>query len=292
MENISHAQENLNVLRRKVQVLYVLHTIIYAAALVLLLLNLYAAGMAVGVANMLIYFVYLRRQLTAYSDAVARVNVIYGLCSPLQNVEYTDKKGISEDKFNTFHMLPLRQGKGSSLSCRHAFSGRYGNMQFSGCEMTLHYPFKGQNNRVDYRFLNGTLLAAENFSKQETACGWLILCKNMLEPSAEKQFLRECGYHEAEVNKAELGEKLAVYTQEADGVLNADMTNRLAKLAKSMQSLAAVRLMPDKAVIYLGNRFFTRRTKVRILPDEAALCQNPLAERDDVFSFFRWWAEN
>ena len=51
--------------------------------------------------------------------------------------------------------------------------------------------------------------------------------------------------------------------------------------------LAAVRLAPNQAAVYLENRFYTGRTKIRDLPNEKWLTHCPLPERDAAWDLFR-----
>ncbi len=60
-------------------------------------------------------------------------------------------------------------------------------------------------------------------------------------------------------------------------------------LARTAPCLGAVRLTGETSAVFLVNRFYTRRVKVRELPDVNALCENPLPERDAALAFLRWW---
>ena len=60
-------------------------------------------------------------------------------------------------------------------------------------------------------------------------------------------------------------------------------------LARTAPCLGAVRLTGGVSAVFLVNRFYTRRVKVRELPDVQALRENPLPERDAALAFLRWW---
>ena len=65
--------------------------------------------------------------------------------------------------------------------------------------------------------------------------------------------------------------------------------DELKKDLAGAKAFGAVRLGGDCCAVFLVNRFYTRRVKVRELPEAQELCVNPLPERDAVLALMRWW---
>ena len=71
MNTSAQTHQELAQLRRRVQIFYTAHTVLYAAALGLLVWRpARMAGLVLGVANMVFYFLWLRGQVKGYSNAV------------------------------------------------------------------------------------------------------------------------------------------------------------------------------------------------------------------------------
>ena len=84
MNTVTSVREQLEAQRRRAQGIGIAHAGVYLAAVVLVALRLYVpAAVAAGV-NLLVFLFFVRGQIKGYSQAVARANVLCGLCAPLE----------------------------------------------------------------------------------------------------------------------------------------------------------------------------------------------------------------
>ena len=271
--------------RRRVQILFVAHTAVYAIALLLMVFQHMTAGMVLGVANLLLHFLLIRGQLKGYSQSATDANLLLGVCQPLTEPRCTGGAGMTDEAFDALALLPIRRGKGRSLMAHNGFAGRLNDMEVQGFEATLHYPVE-KNGKTEFQFLNGTLLTAGWQQPVSGSC--LLLHKHLLEPGAEQAFLEQHRLRTVTPDTPALKEYL-LCAEHPEQVPQA-VCRHLALLAQAAPGLGAVRLAPHQAAVFLVNRFYSRRIKVRELPDTAALTTNPLPERDAVFALFRWWS--
>ena len=159
MNTSAQTHQELAQLRRKVQIFYTVHTVLYAAALGLLVWRpTRMVGLVLGVANMVFYFLWLRGQVKGYSNAVTAARTRLGVCAPLADAALTGKGALSGEEFDRWQILPRREGKGESLLTQNGFAGTLDGRKAAGTEVTLHYPYKNAQGRQDFSFLNGTLL--------------------------------------------------------------------------------------------------------------------------------------
>lgn len=286
MQTPEQFRAQLEAQRHRTQLVYLAHTAAYAIAIALLAFRLYAAGMVLGIGNLLLHFLFMRKLLIRYSQSVTDANLLCGLCQPLEDACCTGGEGMTEAEFEALKLLPLRRGKGSSLLTHNGFSGKMGGLRVKGFEATLHYPYETDEGKTDYHFLNGTLLVSQGQKKY--AGNWLLMHKSLLEKKAEQRFLQQNGYQAAPCSARGLEEYL-LYTTQMPEEIPDSLYQHLELLARAAPSLGAVRLSPVGSAVFLVNRFYTRRVKVRELPDTLSLCANPLPERDAVFALLRWW---
>lgn len=272
--------------RHRTQMIGLVHIAVYVIAIVLMVLRMQGPAMVLGMVNVMLYFLLVRRLLTRYSQAVTNGNLLCGLCKPLEEAWCTDGSGMTEAEFEDLKMLPLRRGKGSSLLLHNGFAGHLGELSIKGFEATFHYPYVTDKGKTAYRFLNGTLLVSRGEKKE--GADWLLLHKSLLEKDAEQLFLEQNGYRNVSISAGGLEEFLLYTAQESAEVPEA-LCQHLELLARGAKSLGAVRLGSDVCAVFLVNRFYTRQVKVRELPEAAALCANPLPERDAVLALMRWW---
>lgn len=272
--------------QRRTRGLGLAHVAVYVAAVVLLLLRMEAPAMVLGAGNAILYFLFVRRLLTCYSQAVTNANLLCGLCQPLEEAWCTENTCMTEGEFEDLKLLPLRRGKGSSLMAHNGFAGTLGQLSVRGFEATFHYPYTTPSGKTSYRFLNGTLLVSRGQKKE--GADWLLLHKGLLEEEAQQRFLEEQGYRAVSIAGTGLEEFFLFTTQESDQAPE-DVCRHLELLARGTKNLGAVRLGPEVCAVFLVNRFYTRRVKVRELPEAQDLCVNPLPERDAVLALMRWW---
>ena len=169
---------------------------------------------------------------------------------------------------------------------RAAFSGQGYGLDLEGCEFTLHYAAPGARDKNQYRFLSGTLLTAEPRTGAWPG-DWLLLRRGLLDEAAQSTFLEERGYTPASCPDGKLNDRFQLYA--GDGVQEVPqwLARRLSRAAEQSDRLGAVRLTGKQAAVYLENRFYTSRTKVRDLPNEKWLTHCPLPERDGMWELFR-----
>ena len=250
MNTSAQTHQELAQLRRRVQIFYTAHTVLYAAALGLLVWR------------------------------PARL----GVCAPLADAALTGKGALSGEEFDRWQILPRREGKGESLLTQNGFAGTLDGRKVAGTEVTLHYPYKNAQGRQDFSFLNGTLLWCEAPAQGD----WLLLHKGLLHELAQSAFLVQNGYTAVPLEGTGLDQTFECYSHDGDSALPEYLAHRLEKLAAEAKTLGAVRLCREGTMFYLRDRFYTVTTKVRDLPEEKTLTSNLLPERDEVFSFFRW----
>lgn len=143
MNTSAQTHQELAQLRRRVQIFYTAHTVLYAAALGLLVWRpARMAGLVLGVANMVSYFLWLRGQVKGYSNAVTAARTRLGVCAPLADAALTGKGALSGEEFDRWQILPRREGKGESLLTQNGFAGTLDGRKVAGTEVTLHYPYK------------------------------------------------------------------------------------------------------------------------------------------------------
>lgn len=286
MQTPEQFRTQLEAQRHRTQMIYLVHTAAYAIAIVLLALRIYVPAMVLGIGNLMLHFLFMRKLLIRYSQAVTNANLLCGLCQGLEDPCCTEGSGMPDAEFEALKLLPLRQGKGSSLMTHNGFAGKMGDLSVKGYEATLHYPYVKNNGKTDYHFLNGTLLVSRGEKKD--GARWLLLHKSLLEKKAEQLFLEANGYRNIAFSAYGLDDFQLYTTQESATVPKA-LCQHLELLARGAKSLGAVGLGGDFCAVFLVNRFYTRRVKVRELPDVPALCANPLPERDAVLALMRWW---
>lgn len=283
MNTVTSVREQLEAQRRRAQGIGIAHAGVYLAAVVLVALRLYVpAAVAAGV-NLLVFLFFVRGQIKGYSQAVARANVLCGLCAPLEEARFTGRAGLSAEQFRSLALLPIMEGD-NSLLVRAAFSGRGFGLELGGCEMTLHYPAPGAKN-TRYRFLSGTLLTAAPRSKT-WAGDWLLLRRGLLDEAVQRAFLEERGYTPAVCPESRVSGRFQLYAGDGAREMPRWLARRLSRTLEKAECLGAVRLTADRAAVYLENRFYTGGAKVRDLPDEAWLTHCPLPERDGVWELF------
>lgn len=287
MKDVAQTRAALAGRRRRVQIWYVIHTLLYGAALALGLLEHQAAAFAVGGGNMLLYFLFLRGQVRGYSAAVAQANVLHGLCAPLKEAAYTGREGLDTARFQALGLLPIRDHE-KSLLVREGFEGRGFGLTLKGWEVSFHYPVY-TGSRTDYRFLNGCVLTAEGAAAADRDGDWLLIRRGMVDEAAQAAFAGTVGSARCACPVEKLAEGFDIYSKTGKE-LPRQWAERLNRCFQQAGSLGAVRIAPEYAAVYLGNRFYTGRTKVRDLPNEERLLHCPLPERDAVWELFRFWA--
>lgn len=287
MKDAKEIREALAKQQKRVQVCYVIYTLIYVAALALGVRELLVPAVIIGGANMVVYFLFLRGQVKGYSSAVARTNILCGLCEPLKAAEYTGREGLNLTTFQSFALLPIRDHP-SSLLVREGFAGEGFGLSLKGWEVSFHYPIY-RSGRTDYKFLNGSILTAEGPTGPDEDGDWLLIRKGMVDAAAQNVFVEKNGFQACGCPIEDLSKNFDVYSI-TGGQMPRRWAERFNKLFKQAGSLGAVRASPRAAAVYLGNRFYTGRTKVRDLPSAEKLKHNPLPERDGVWEFFRFWS--
>ncbi len=284
METIAETQSRLLKQRRQIIALFVLHIALYAAAIGLLFFST-PAGMCTGIANIGFYLLVLRPRMKHYETGIAGACVLHGICAPMQKAAFLGHGAVTPEEFTGLRILPLHKDKKALLS-RNAFTAEYGGLRLKVSELTLHYP-AAVGGRKSYKFLSGTLLVSRHEANHAEG-DWLLLHSDLLEPSAQAGFLSDSGYSSADLSVKNF--PLSLWRRGEEAELPAETVRRLQKLEKACPNLAAVRLEPDGAAVFLKGRFYTGHYRPNVTPDTALLEQNTLPERDEVLAFLRFWA--
>lgn len=287
MNTVTLVREQLEARRKRVQAIGLAHAGVYLAAAVLVVLHLYLPAAVTAGVNLLVFLTIVRGQVKGYSQAVTRANVLCGLCAPLEETQFTGRAGIDRERLQALSMLPMMEGDNSLLT-RAGFSGCGYGLELGGCEFTLHYSAPGAKGRTQYRFLSGTLLTAAPRHGAWNG-NWLLLRRGLLDEAAQGTFLEEQGYTPANCPEGRVNDRFQLYAGDGAQEMPRWLARRMSRLMEQTDRLAAVRLTSDQAAVYLENRFYTGRTKVRDLPNEEWLTHCPLPERDGVWELFRSW---
>lgn len=282
--NVTSVREQLEAQRKRVQIIAIAHAAVYLAAVVLAVLQLYGAAAAVAGINLVAFLFVVRGQIKGYGEAVARANVLCGLCAPLEEAQFTDRTGLDAAQFKALGLLPILEGD-NGLLVRAAFSGQGFGLKLDGCEMTLHYAVQGTKS-TQYRFLSGTLFTAAPCSGAWEG-DWLLLRRGLLDEAVQRAFLEERGYTPADCSERMVNDRFLLYAGDGAQEMPRWLARRVGRVMDETDRLGAVRLTPDRAAVYLENRFYTGKTKVRDLPDEKWLVHCPLPERDAVWKLFQ-----
>lgn len=284
MNTAAQFRQELEDLRKRTQLIGIAHAAVYAAAVVLVVLHMYVPAAVLAGVNLLVFLFFVRGQIEGYSQAAARANVLCGLCAPLEEARFTGRTGLNAEQFKALALLPLMEGD-NSLLVRGAFSGLGFGLELGGCEMTLHYKVQGAKS-AEYRFLSGTLLTAAPRSGAWEG-DWLLLRRGLLDETVQRAFLEERGYTPASCPEAKLEERYRLYAGDGAREMPRWLARRVSRAMEETDRLGAVRLTADRAAVYLENRFYTGKTRVRDLPDEEWLVHCPLPERDAVWKLFQ-----
>lgn len=283
MDEVAAAVEALESQRRRTLGVVAIHVAVYAAALLLFVFGRWTRALVVLAANLVLYFLIVRRVLGFYAQRATAANLRFGLCAGLEDMAYQPKGGMTQADLEQWAMLPL-EGEGNGLLCRHYVTGRERDMDLACCEVTFHYAVDAVKRRDQQRFLSGTVLTARG-RRDDRRGDWLLLSQSLLDAGAREAFLQSNGYHAAQGAP----EGYALYAHRPDARLPDYLTRRVTKLCGEMKRLGALRLTQDGAAAYLDLRFYTGSSYPSTHPSAAQLRENTLAERDDLWDLFRFW---
>ena len=278
MDTIEKTVEELGRIRRLSWTVSILHVCLYAAALLVFFLG--GPGqpaLALLACNVLFYLLGVRRAMSRYRREATAASLRYGMGGGLEDFTYEDKGGVSREAYAAWAMSPILEGD-QSLMCRSFFSGRWGILPLTGCELTLHYAVPG--GRRDYRFLSGTLLTAG----EPRDGGWLLLRTGLLEPAALAGFLAERDYRLCPESPAE---GCALYAMGSSAPPPPETVCRVAAACKQVPALSLLRLTQTGTAAFLNGRFYTgaRYPTARLTAEK--LRANTLPERDALWKLFR-----
>ncbi len=286
MNALTETHNALTAQRSRVRLYYLLYIFLYAVALVFVILKQLPVASIIAGGNAVLYFVFVRGQVKGYSSAVARASTLHGLCASLTDPQSTGSKGMTSADFRRLELLPIRD-TADSLLAREGFSGKGFGLQLQGWEVTFHYPVEVKGH-TSYKFLNGTLLTAELPQAASEQADWLLVRKGVLDPDAQQTFVRQNGFVPITCPVEALTQQFDLYGKAAEE-MPGSWADRILRLAEKAGSLNALRVSPRQAAAFLGNRFYTVRTRLADLPTAEQLRICLLAERDPVWELFRFW---
>ena len=278
--------------RKQVWICCFVHICLYVIALGLGFWRQPVLAAAIGGANVILYFLLVRGQITGYKTAVTSAAILNGLCEPLEDAKYTGRKGLDRQEFEALGLFPLFDGP-NSLLVREGFSGMGFDLELKGWEVSFHYPVHNSA-RTEYRFMSGSVLTAGRPAAPNENGDWLIVRKGLLDAAALDSFTGEMGLSRSACPIGPIASEFDCYSPGGSPVPR-ELAKRFEKCLKQAGSLGAVRVKPRQAAVYLVNRFYARRVRLRNLPPSPQqLNCNTLPERDGVWEFFRLWfaAEN
>ncbi len=288
MEDLTRKWAELGARQKRVRLLYIMHVLIYITALGMAVWRaLIPAAVLIG-ANLLLYFLVVRRQKQAYFHAVNETGITRGLCQPLTDAAYTGRKGLDRRGFEEMEMLPIRDND-SALLVREGFSGKGYGLTLKGWEVSFHYPSSG-GGRNAYQFLTGCILTAEGPRTPDPRSDWLVVKHDLVERGAMDAFLKEHGYRISPCSLKALTMAYDVYSRDGEPLPDR-WADAFQILSQKVRSLGSLRVTGDMAAAFLAGRFYTGKPKLKILPSAAQLGRNPMPERDPVWDFFRFWSE-
>lgn len=283
MDEVTAAVEALEAKKRRTLGIVAVHVAVYAVALLLFVFGKWTPAGVLLAANLLVYFLAVRRAVGGYAQSATAANLKFGLCASLEDVAYQAKGGMTQADLEKWALLPV-EGKGNGLLCRHFVSGREGDMDLTCGEVTFHYMAIGAKGKEEQRFLSGTVLTARGAADSRRE-GWLLLRQNLLEAGVREAFVQTNGCHAAQGAP----EGFLLYADRAGARLPDELARRLAKLCGEVKRLAALRLAEDGAAAYLDLRFYTGSAYPSTRPSAAQLRENTLPERDGLWDLFRFW---
>lgn len=277
MESVKETAQHLDKQRNSPRIQVYILLGIFAAALILIIMRQLPMAIIAFLAGICLYFIRIRPESQAYSDAVAAANLRYGLTG-LQDMTYQGKDAALSNEIPALQMFPMR--KSGSVMAVQAITAQGNGYCLRACEMAQNYEVPSSA-RKDIRFLTGTLFRAQQAHR--TYPSILLLRTELLHPSVRDAFLGEHGYAPAAC-RGDLSENWLCRAQ-GDSTVPDAFWDAFAALGKKADRLAAVRLQGDTAAIYLDRRFYTGKTSLSVLPTPEQLSTCPLAEWPDIASF-------
>lgn len=287
MRDVTETWKALVEQRKQVWICCFAHVCLYVIALGLGLWHELILAAVIAGANVILYLLLVRRQITGYKTAVSSANILYGLCESLEEAQYTGQKGLDGQEFENLGLLPLFDGP-NSLLVREGFAGTGFGLSLKGWEVSFHYPVRNKA-RTEFRFLSGSILTAEGPAASNEDGNWFIIRKGLLAAATLDSFVREKGLARSASPIESVSSKFDFYSP-AGGPVPHELAGRFETCLKQADSLGAVRLKSRQTAVYLTNRFYARRVRLRDLPPAPQqLSRNTLPERDGVWEFFRFW---
>lgn len=243
-------------------------------------------ALALWAALLVFYFAWLRRQMRGYSDDIARINVLNGLCAPMADARFLGDGGMMLQDFVQTTMLPAREAP-SSLLLRQGFEARLDGMTLRGWEITFHYK-KPTDKKNDFEFVSGSVLTARFDAPIDTDEDWVLTHKQVIAARVMTEHMSKHGYRPANCEIKALREAFTIGGRDGRA-FPTEWAKALVALRERAGRLAAVRLSKEGVSVYLDRRFYTNKTRIRDLPTPAQLTANPLPERDAILALFRDW---
>ena len=277
--------------RDRLQKISMVYFAMIVVVIVLIFIGPGLPGMVLGVALLVFYFVWLRRQTREYSDKANSERILNGLCSPLKDPVFLGNTGLTAGELEDMAMLPV-QADDHGLLIRQGFEGRKDGGICRGWEVTFHYQIGAK--RTSYAFLSGTLMTKAFDREISGMPEWVAVRRELVDETILGKFLQEKGYTLIRPDNTEWKDRMILGLRNGK-VIPEKILPRIAGLFAGMERMGAVHCTEKEAAVFLDHRFYTDKLKVRDLPTEEQLRSNPLPERDDVWDFFqflqRWKTE-
>ena len=234
-------------------------------------------GFALAAVTVCGYLFFSRGYTRGYCEEIIRLNLSHGLCGNAKDAVATGSGSLSEETFDTWQLLPRREGKGEAILSRNGFACTVGDTRLHGSEITVHYELGAEGSRKSYHFLSGTALWREGGQGD-----WLLLHNNWIHPIVQNAFIQECGYHQITIGEA-LAKDFLLFSHDPEATLPETLEKELKKLAAETTTLGALRLSEGYSAVFLLNRFYAPKVSAYAPATEREITTNTLPERDQIF---------
>ncbi|MDO4620459.1 MAG: hypothetical protein Q4B09_07565 [Lachnospiraceae bacterium] len=289
MQTIEQAMEALHRKRTQIRICLLIVTGIVITAVILgFVMHMVWPGVILLAAAMALYAGYVRPSDHRYGEMFGQAVLRFGTFSKLHNLELAPKGSLSTERFQELAMFPLMEGE-KSLMVRNSVEGDFGGMHLTASETTFHYKIEKQAKKY-YKFLSGSLLIAD--LKGNRSGDWLLLQKGLLNEEIQQETVKNNRFRVCELQDDFLKNHYVLYTRNEDGSrLPEEAEQQIRRLAQKIEWISAVRLYADGAAVFMNKRFYLGNRRTNIDPKPEDFRKNTLPEREELFSFFRWWGE-
>lgn len=260
--------------RRKLQILYVLFALGFAAAFAACFVSYSAA------CTLAVFYLFCVQPVTKrYQEQLTAEMVRLGVCQGFSRAEAVGKQAITDSVLAETPLLPL-SGRRREVLCREGFTGTWRGLSVAGNEITLHFaPSGAGGKRGAYHFWSGTLLDVS--WEEESPLRFALLCRGLAVEEVQSRF-SAWRWVESPLTGTELGKRCLLLMPPDSGELPPGAIKRLERLSKAVKGDFALHVQDKHLTAYLNGRFYGQKLPVRQPVTEDLLTFQRLPERDAV----------